>query len=576
MPESFTATYLPGILMMLVFLGMMMAMYARRISALLALPIMAFLFAVIGVIEYSDMIYLLHKHMGSGNLRLFLWTAEAVLIVWTILSWLSHHKHMKTQAAAAGAIITFLIFLVVNTRGLMNLMSLDTLSAILGKLHIGTIVNGIISEGALKLYKAYTVAFFGGMLAILVKEKKIAETFIKYAAELGGDNPIFVAILMMLVCFMLFTTLGGLGAIIMVGTIILPIMMSLGIHPLVAGGVFLLGLCAGGSFNPAGWALYEETLKVPRSQIQLAALVMIVLYLATGVIFIVLNLMQRRRRRYFSTPETPKDNTKVHPIALLSPVIPILLVFRLGTFVNLLDWVKGRADWLDSLIEILSRLAAFWDTNIGAWDFIPAFIAGILFCLITTWDRRLNNIRIMTKAMIEGAESVMPAVILMMGIGMLLNAVWHPDVSRYLHPLIKNAIPSTRLWYVVVFGLCAPLALYRGPLNLWGLGLGIAALIYDQSILSAAAIMGIFITTGAIQGVCDPTNTHNVWIATYISEDVIKLTKKLLIYVWIMVFIGLLIMSFLFPLHKKAEEKTRAGQKQQSLAVPDHNIRILS
>jgi membrane-anchored glycerophosphoryl diester phosphodiesterase (GDPDase) len=79
--------------------------------------------------------------------------------------------------------------------------------------------------------------------------------------------------------------------------------------------------------------------------------------------------------------------------------------------------------------------------------------------------------------------------------------------------------------------------------------------------------MGIFITTGAMQGVCDPTNTHNVWIATYISEDVTKLTRKMLGYVWAMIFIGLLIMSLLFPLHKTAEEQEKMTRKNNQISM---------
>jgi len=143
--------------------------------------------------------------------------------------------------------------------------------------------------------------------------------------------------------------------------------------------------------------------------------------------------------------------------------------------------------------------------------------------------------------------------------------VWNQNVGGYLQPLIRDIIPRTRISYILIFGLCAPLALYRGPPNLWGLGLGIATLIYKESPLSAAAVMGIFMTTGVMQGVCDPTNTHNVWIATYIGEDVIKLTKKLILYVWVMIFIGLFLMSILFPFHKTGEENKKLEKKSSQL-----------
>jgi TRAP-type C4-dicarboxylate transport system permease large subunit len=564
---NFITSYLPGILMLLVFLLMMAGMYTRKISALLALPLMALLFALIGVVDYMQFFLLLWQFLGESSFKLLLWSIALWIVFVAILAMLVRNKKGATQTRVLGIFLSFLVFLIIHYSNLLKILDAKSLGKLLECLHWKVIINDILSEGAFKLHKAYTVAFFGGMLAVLVKEKKIAETFIKYAAELAGDNPVKVALVMMFVCFLLFTTLGGLGAIIMIGTIILPIMMSLGIQPLVAGGILLIGLCAGGTFNPGNWAMYEASLQVDRGKIQIASLVMIVLYLLMGAVFVILNLRGKRRRRYFAVSadaETEKP-ARVHPIALFSPILPILLVFRLSTFAELTNWVEGWAGWLDQVCRFLKAFASFWDTYIGAWEFIPAFTAGILLCLIATWDKRGNNIRILTKSLIEGAESVMPAVLLMIGIGMLLNAVWNQNVGGYLQPLIRDIIPRTRISYILIFGLCAPLALYRGPLNLWGLGLGIATLIYKESPLSAAAVMGIFMTTGVMQGVCDPTNTHNVWIATYIGEDVIKLTKKLILYVWVMIFIGLFLMSILFPFHKTGEENKKLEKKSSQL-----------
>ena len=567
--DNFITSYLPGILMLLVFLLMMAGMYTRKISALLALPIMALLFALIGVVDFLQFFILLWQFLGESSFKFLLWSFALWLVFLVALAIFARNKKLSPQSCVLGTFLSVLVLLIIHYTNLLKILDAKSLGRLLGCLHWKVIINDILSEGAFKLHKAYTVAFFGGMLAVLVKEKRIAETFIKYAAELAGDNPVKVALVMMFVCFLLFTTLGGLGAIIMVGTIILPIMMSLGIQPLVAGGILLIGLCAGGTFNPGNWALYEASLQVDRGKIQIAALVMILLYLLMGAVFVILNLRVKRRRRYFavSGDAETEPRARVHPIALLSPILPIILIFRLSTFAELTNWVEGWAGWLDQVCKFLKAFAGFWDNYIGAWEFIPAFVAGILFCLIATWDKRGNNIRILTKSLIEGAESVMPAVLLMIGIGMLLNAVWNQNVGGYLQPLIRNIIPSSRLWYILIFGLCAPLALYRGPLNLWGLGLGIATLIYKESPLSAAAVMGIFITTGVMQGVCDPTNTHNVWIATYIGEDVIKLTKKLILYVWVMIFIGLFLMSILFPFHKSGEQGKEPEKKSPQTLV---------
>ncbi|MBN1900749.1 hypothetical protein JW926_05410, partial [Candidatus Sumerlaeota bacterium] len=238
---NFVSDFLPGILMFLFFLFMMAGMYARKISALLALPIMALVFAFIGVIEYVQMFSILWEQLGDSSFLFLLWSKAFWLSFLACLCLLVKRKLLPFRMAFLASLVSLLLISILNYSNLLKILDTRTLGRLLECLHWKVIVNDIISKGALKLHNAYTVAIFGGMLAILVKEKKIAETFIKYAAELAGDNPFFVAVVMMIACFLLFTTLGGLGAVIMVGTIILPIMMSLGIEPLVAGGILLIG-----------------------------------------------------------------------------------------------------------------------------------------------------------------------------------------------------------------------------------------------------------------------------------------------------------------------------------------------
>jgi hypothetical protein len=540
-------TYLPGAAMIIIFLVMMLLMYARKISALLALPLMALLFSFVGICKYSDFFYLLGLYVGwKGLVDLLHWIAVGSALAVALLV-LASSRIISKAHALVGVIVLVLVILIGNARSLAGIASYEAISSLVATFQLKEIVDVVLHKGALYLHEAYTVALFGGMLAILVRDKKIAETFIKYAAELAGDKPFTLAIAMMLVSFVLFTTLGGLGAIIMVGTIILPIMLSLGIPALVAAGVFLVGVSAGGTFNPGNWALYKSALQVPVNQIQTFALLMIVLYLVVGFIMIFIEIRVLGKHRYWSVPRASAsagEPARVRPIALLSPIVPIILVFRLENLAQLFEYVHGKVAALDVAVRLFSKFAAFWDNNLGGWSFIPAFMFGLVFCAVTTWEKR-DNVRIVTKAMIEGAESVMPAVLLMFGIGMLLQAVRHPDVAVHLRPLIEKVIPRTPLGYVIGFGIAAPLALYRGPLNVWGLGLGIGALFMDAG-LATPLIMGIFMSVGAVQGVCDPTNTHNVWIANYVNEDVIRITKKLLPYIWVMAIAGLLVASLLF------------------------------
>src|SRR5262249_3146998 len=150
-----------------------------------------------------------------------------------------------------------------------------------------------------------------------------------------------------------------------------------------------------------------------------------------------------------------------------------------------------------------------------------------------------GSINALTRSIIDGVSAVIPAVVLMIGIGMLLAAVMHPSVAGAVAPLLTQIVPTHALLYVIVFTAIAPLSLYRGPLSLWGMGSGLVALVQKATALQSSAIMGMLMSVGQIQGVCDPTNTHNIWIATYLGTDTQVLLRRTIPYVWLGVFAGL-------------------------------------
>ena len=88
--------------------------------------------------------------------------------------------------------------------------------------------------------------------------------------------------------------------------------------------------------------------------------------------------------------------------------------------------------------------------------------------------------------------------------------------------------------------LLAPLALYRGPLNVWGMGFGVASVLMSAG-MPGPAIMAMMLSVGQVQGICDPTNTVNVWLANELRVDVLTLTRRTLPVVWALVFVGLLL-----------------------------------
>jgi len=130
---------------------------------------------------------------------------------------------------------------------------------------------------------------------------------------------------------------------------------------------------------------------------------------------------------------------------------------------------------------------------------------------------------------------------LMAGIGMLIASATHPTVNGILTPILARVVPTTPLPYVIFFLLASPLALYRGPLNEFGLGIGIAKLM--QNFMPPAATMGALRSVAMLQ---DPTTTQNIWICGYLKLDINALLFKLFFYSIALVVLGLLLSAFLF------------------------------
>ena len=101
------------------------------------------------------------------------------------------------------------------------------------------ILTNVISGGALKLAGTYVAILFSCWLSQILYRTGVTDVIIKNAAELGGDKPYLISLALCAVTAFLFTVLYGTGAVAMVGTIVLPIMMSIGIPPIVACNTFL-------------------------------------------------------------------------------------------------------------------------------------------------------------------------------------------------------------------------------------------------------------------------------------------------------------------------------------------------
>ncbi len=374
-------------------------------------------------------------------------------------------------------------------------------------------LSTVMADGAVRLAPAYVAVCAGAMLGRVMMSTGIAEDVIRRAAEFGGDRPMVVAGALMAVTAVLFTSLTGLGAIIMVGSLVLPIMMSLGVPRRLTAILFLLAFATGFIFNIALWRLYRELLQLapgaplPGEIVRFAtALAVIMAVVVAG--YAVLAARRAPELRLWAAPREPGRKPGVPWPAWLTPFVPLVLYVAF--------------DWRE----------------------VPAFLAGAIYGILLTRPRAI--VQTLVSSMIRGVEDAAPAAILLVGIGMLLNALTLPAVRTALEPVVANLPVRSPASYVLFFTILSPLALYRGPLNAFGVGAGIFSLMLASGVLPAFGLLAAIMSIVQVQNVCDPTNTHNVWVATYTGVRVEDISLATLPAMMLVCLGGLLIGAWMF------------------------------
>ncbi len=371
-------------------------------------------------------------------------------------------------------------------------------------LKLGEIVTG----GAIALAPVYVAVIFGALLGRVTVETGIARTIVDLAAEYGGEQPLLLSLAFCAIVALLFTSLSGLGGVIMVGSIVLPIMMTAGVPRTIAATLFLMSFALGFIFNIANWTFYTKYFGVPPEQLVRYA---IVLALIDAIALLIYAAVSFRQERAYATWAVRAEAEEKHvpAVALLTPILPLLLYYAL----------KMQA--------------------------APAFLIAALFGVLVT--RPSEAVQRLVAAAIRGVEDVAPAVLLFMGIGMLLVATREPQFFAALQPLVAGAWLRNPVAYVLLFGVASPLVLYRGPLNPFGVGIAIFTALLTAHVLPAVVLVAAIMAVVQVQNVCDPTNTANVWVANFTGVPIVTITKRTLAYQTAVAFAGTLAVVLAAP-----------------------------
>ncbi|HXE72855.1 MAG TPA: hypothetical protein VNO81_09345, partial [Candidatus Nitrosotenuis sp.] len=103
----------------------------------------------------------------------------------------------------------------------------------------GFLLDKILTQGASRLAAAMMFAIFGAILSQVVLRQGIARQIVRTAAEFAGDRKLLLAFLLTAAIAVAFSSLSGLGAVIMIGSLALPILIGAGLSPTYSGCLLL-------------------------------------------------------------------------------------------------------------------------------------------------------------------------------------------------------------------------------------------------------------------------------------------------------------------------------------------------
>jgi H+/gluconate symporter-like permease len=414
---------------------------------------------------------------------------------------------MFDMIAGSLLLITFLGLIYYCIKGgnlLVGFIATAILWCTIGQVPMHKVVTDVFQKSVESYGATIAIIVFGAWFGRILVDTGIAGYIIKKTVELAGDKPLITALLLCSVCALIFTSAFGVGSVMAIGMIVLPILFSLGIDKKTALGSYLLAVAAGMYLNIAYVSQFFavfKTIKYDDNYIHFAFIATAV-HIAVMLAFITYNYMRaqkggRARAWAASANSEIKDNKPLSFYCMVVPFVPIIMV-------------------------------AFFK-----WQPVPAFLMGIFLGLLFTRNM------VSYKLAVEKVQKTLYDGIADSGllIGMLYSVNIFQAAAKQVSPILQHMlggfIPTTPVVIVAVFCILAPLALFRGPLMIWGSGIALVSIFQAMGIFSENFLFALFlIPPVAIVASACPTQSWSMWGLSYAKVEPQQYIKTNLPWAW--------------------------------------------
>jgi len=376
--------------------------------------------------------------------------------------------------------------------------------AVIGHVPYLTTLNDVIQKGAEAYGPTAIMVIFGSWFGRMLVETKIAGSMIRRAVELGGDKALITTILVSVVTAFIFTSTFGVGAVIAIGVIALPVLLSIGVPEKIAVPAFTLSI---GSAMYINQVLFKQIIMFfPADSVPFTGPYFRFGIIASGISFAVIilmlifNLAIRHPVKTWAVSTAPTSLEHVSAISYIVPAVPVLMAVFLK------------------------------------WPPLAGMILAILLTLVTTgklrpWDKAQA---MLLRALKDGTTDV--ALLL----GMLFTLAMFGAAAGKVAPVLKAVlgpfIPANPWVIAIGFGVLAPLGLFRGPLMAWGAGSAtIAILVATKTFPPALLLPLVYVPSISMAIALCPTQSWNLWSISYTKLSIKEHLKSGLAWAWLTV-----------------------------------------
>lgn len=403
-------------------------------------------------------------------------------------------------------LVTFIGLIVYCMKGgnlLLGFLVTSILWCIIGRVPMNVVVNDIFQTSVETYGKTIAIIVFGAWFGRVLVDTGIAGYIIKKTVELAGDKPLVTTLLLNIVCALIFTSAFGVGSVMAIGMIVLPIMFSLGIDKKTAVGAYLLAVAAGMYLNIAYvnqfFAVFPS-ITYDDSYIKFAIFATLI-HVAVMVAFILFNYMKAQKGGKARAWAAAGSRTEAKPLPFYCVIVPFVPIVMVSFF---------------------------------KWQPVPSFLLGIALGLLFTHNFSSYKLAV-EKTQKTLYDGVADSGLL---IGMLYSVNIFQAAAKQVAPILQNLlggiIPTSPFVLVLAFCILAPLALFRGPMMIWGSGIALCSILQAMGIFTEPFLFALFlIPPVAIVASACPTQSWTMWAISYAKLEPKQYIKTNLPWAWV-------------------------------------------